>query len=78
MYTVLSIPNFIAAPLGGVILAYTGIGTGATILNGLIVISFILLFFGILWTNFPLVLLSRFVLGIGAELVVVAQTVVAE
>ena len=72
LYSVYSIPNFVIAPLGGILLAYTGAGLGACILNGIIVTSTFLLFLGIQSRNFTVLLVSRMVFGFGGELIVVA------
>ena len=72
LYSVYSIPNFVVAPLGGLLLVYTGAGLGGSILNGLIVLSTIVLFLGILTSNFTFLLISRMLFGFGGELIVVA------
>lgn len=47
LYTIYSVPNFIGAPLGGVLLSNVGVAVGSIILNAMIFLSTIGCFFGI-------------------------------
>lgn len=77
-YAMYSVPNFVFAPLISILLNYSGLGFGSILLNALIFSSGFLLYFGCKWENFTLVLISRALLGIGGESIIVAQAAIAE
>lgn len=77
-YAMYSVPNFIFAPLVSVLLNYSGLGFGSLLLNVLTYTSGITLYIGCKWENFTWVLISRALLGIGGEGVLIAQAAMAE
>lgn len=77
-YAIYSVPNFIFAPIISILLNYSGLGFGGILLNTIIFSSGFLLYFGCRWDSFFLVLVSRALLGIGGESILVAQAAIAE
>lgn len=72
LYTIYSAPNFVAAPLGGLMLSYIGLAWGSLILNVTIFISTVMCFLSISTQNYWLMLAGRGVFGLGAESIIVA------
>lgn len=78
LYAIYSIPNFIFAPLGSVLLNHTGLGVGAILFSGIIFASTLIMFLGVNMNSFHLVLIARAIFGIGAETLIVCQATMAE
>lgn len=78
LYTIYSAPNFIGAPLGGMLLSYIGLASGSIILNWAIFVSSIGCYLAIYFQNYWLLFASRGLFGIGAESLLVAQSAIAE
>jgi len=78
LYAIYSIPNFIFAPLGSVLLNYTGLGLGACIFSSCIFFSVGLIYLGIIHSSFTLIFIGRGLFGIGGESLIVCQATMAE
>jgi MFS family permease len=78
LYAIYSIPNFIFAPLGSVLLNYTGLGLGAVIFSGCIFFSVVMVYLGVAQSSFTAIFIGRALLGIGGESLIVCQATMAE
>lgn len=78
LYAIYSIPNFVFAPLGSVLLNHTGLGLGGLLFSGIIFFSTVCMYIGVNLNSFTLVMIARAVFGIGAETLIVCQATIAE
>lgn len=78
LFTIYSVPNFIGAPLGGYILSRFGVRVGSFIFNLLIFLSSVIIFMGVRYDMFWMIILGRGVYGLGAESIIITQSTIAE
>lgn len=78
LYTIFSVPNFIGSPLGGYIISRFGVKISSLFFNLLIFISSVIIFMGIHYQLFWMIIIGRGVYGLGAENIIVSQSAIAE
>ena len=67
IYSVYSMPNFIAVPLGSQALSYTGLGFGSVIFGGIVYFGLVIMHAGFYIENYLIVFIGRAIFGMGAE-----------
>ena len=78
LYSIYSIPNFVFAPIGSMILNKTGLGIGSMLVTGIAMMSMIVFYIGIETKSYAILVLARGIFGIGAETLIICQTTIAE
>ena len=78
LYSVYSIPNVFFCFLGPLILNYTGLGIGVVFTTALAFFGAFLAYIGVAFDQFWLILVGRAVYGLGAEVMLITQTSIAE
>lgn len=78
LYSIYSIPNFVFAPIGSMIISRTGLGIGSILVTGLAMFSMLVLYLGIDTKSYVILIIARGLFGIGAETLIICQTTIAE